>query len=570
MSTIRWSDPVNGNFNDAGDWRGGVVPAAGDRVVLGRLDGTAYTVTASFFDATVRAVDISSAATLAITGHTFTVSGTLNNRGTILLNPLGGGATLAFKGVNTLEGGGNLILGDSKSTLINPINGTAGQSGGLINVDNTISGAGRFGGHGFFLQNQAAGVVNADGVHALVLRGGPNKGHFVTSNAGLIEATGAGGLTIKTGIHNTATGVISAGDGSKVRLIDGAIYGGTLTGAGLFLFKGGVGILDGRTASVNNQAMVLVAGGTTLELLGAIDNSFAIALARNATLSANGPVGATLIGGGAIHLRFGDTLAFDTLLTNVDNVISGAGLIGRDNFAHGLPVALTNGAAGVIDADSSRLLTLDVSINTIANAGTIEATGGGRMKVRSLLDNTGLLATGGDGTIRFNKAVTGKGSVAIGGGAMIFKSFFVEDVAFTASSGALELYHSQGYTGAISGFSLAGGTSLDLRDIGFTSADEATFSGDATSGVLTVTDGTRTSTITLIGDYTGSTFVASDDGLGGVSIVDTGKAMAQASPPHRFVAAMAGLGGSAGGAIHTAQPAAFRAPMLLRPRQMIA
>ncbi len=569
MSTIRWDNPVNGNFATAGDWRGGVAPGAGDRVILGQLSGDPYTVTASFFDATVRAVDISSAATLAITGHVFTVSGTLNNRGTILLNPLGGGATLAFKGVNILKGGGNLVLGDSKNTLINPVNGKSGQSGGLINVDNTISGAGRFGGHGFFLQNETAGVVDANGVHALVLSGGPNKGHFVTSNAGLIEATGAGGLTIKTGIHNTATGVISAGDGSKVRLIDGAIYGGTLTGTGLFLFKGGVGILDGRTVSVNNQAQVLVAGGTTLELLGAIDNSGSIGLARNTTLSANGPLGATLTGGGAIHLRFGDTLAFDTLLTNVDNIISGAGLIGRNNFEHGLPVALTNQAGGVIDADSSRLLTIDVSINTIANAGTIEATGGGRMKVRSLLDNTGLLATGGDGTIRFNKAVTGKGSAAIGGGAMIFKSFFIENVAFTASSGALELYHSQGYTGAVSGFSLAGGTSLDLRDIGFTSADEATFSGDATSGVLTVTDGTRTATITLIGDYTGSTFVASDDGLGGVSIVDTGKAAAQASP-HRFVAAMAGLGGSAGGALHTGQPMTFHEPMLLTPRRMSA
>jgi hypothetical protein len=47
-------------------------------------------------------------------------------------------------------------------------------------------------------------------------------------------------------------------------------------------------------------------------------------------------------------------------------------------------------------------------------------------------------------------------------------------------------------------------------------ASEASFSGTATSGVLTVSDGTCTIHITLVGDYVGSTFVALRNPRGGV------------------------------------------------------
>jgi hypothetical protein len=63
---------------------------------------------------------------------------------------------------------------------------------------------------------------------------------------------------------------------------------------------------------------------------------------------------------------------------------------------------------------------------------------------------------------------------------------------------------------------------LDLGDIGFVSANEATLSGTKTSGVLTVTDGTQTAHVNLTGDYRSNTFVASADAKGGVDIVATG------------------------------------------------
>jgi hypothetical protein len=98
------------------------------------------------------------------------------------------------------------------------------------------------------------------------------------------------------------------------------------------------------------------------------------------------------------------------------------------------------------------------------------------------------------------------------------------------------------------GLSKAGGTSLDLADISFVSATEATYSGTKTGGVLTVTDGTHTAHINLKGNYLTSTFVASSDGHGGTIVVDP-KAKGAASPltagTHGFVAAMAGFAGPA-------------------------
>ena len=150
----------------------------------------------------------------------------------------------------------------------------------------------------------------------------------------------------------------------------------------------------------------------------------------------------------------------------------------------------------------------------ITNAGLIESTGAGGLIVNSAVTNTGTLAVNA-GTLTVEGAVTGAGSVTIAGGTGDFTSTFFERVAFTGASGTLELAHSQTYTGAISGFSTTGTTSLDLGDISFVSGtSKASYSGTTSSGTLTVTDGSHTAKITLEGDYLTSTFSVSSDGHG--------------------------------------------------------
>jgi len=148
------------------------------------------------------------------------------------------------------------------------------------------------------------------------------------------------------------------------------------------------------------------------------------------------------------------------------------------------------------------------------------------------------------GTLTVDGAVTGTGTAEIDGGTADFAGSFSQNVAFLgAGGGTLELAHSQTYAGEISGFSRTGTTTLDLEDIAFISGTTtATYSGAATSGVLTVTDGTHIARITLEGNYLSSKFTVSSDGHGGTSIGDP----AAVASTHRFVAAMAGFGSSAG------------------------
>jgi hypothetical protein len=130
------------------------------------------------------------------------------------------------------------------------------------------------------------------------------------------------------------------------------------------------------------------------------------------------------------------------------------------------------------------------------------------------------LAAGQSLTDKAKLTITGSLAEAAGATA-IFDTTFTENVAFTGSTGKLVLSQSQGYTGTISGFSTSGGTSLDLRDIGFASSGEASWSG----GVLTVTDGAHTAHINLAGSFSGSTFTAASDGHGGTLITDPSTAL---------------------------------------------
>ncbi len=560
MTSISWATPIDGAFDEAADWSGGAAPGAGDRAILGFMGTTHYTVTAAA-DTTIGSLRMAATATLAITGGVFTIGGSVSNSGLITVG--GTGAILSFSGATILTGGGQITLADSKTSHINALNQATGE---LTNVDNTIAGAGQLAGQGFFLTNQAGGVVDATGDHALIV-----KGTDASTNAGLMEGTGKAGLTLKkTTMDNGATGVLLAGDGSKVRLRGAVIAGGTLeaTGTGKFVVRGvvngtGENALDGSASAVNNQAIVSIVKGASLTLRGAIDNSGQIHLAQPGGASDLfiGSGGATLSGGGQIILSHADRILGATAgatLTNADDIISGAGQLGAGQMT------LVNQAGGVINANAALALTIDTGTNAIINAGTIEATGVGDGRVVSAVDNTGTLMVAG-GRLAFEGAVIGSGSAVINDGTLEFDSSFTEDVAFTGAAGVLMLGQSQGYAGKVSGFSLTGGTSLDLRDIGFTDAGEATFSGDATSGVLTVTDGTHTTHITLTGDYTSVTFVASSDGHGGVSIVDSPMA-----PVHALVAAMAAMP-SAGAATAPAANDAAAAPLtpaLCTPRLM--
>jgi hypothetical protein len=98
-------------------------------------------------------------------------------------------------------------------------------------------------------------------------------------------------------------------------------------------------------------------------------------------------------------------------------------------------------------------------------------------------------------------------------------------VTFSGVTGTLILDHASQFTGKIYNLSGNGDPSssdlLDLKDISFGSGTTVSYSGDSSGGVLTVSDAQNHSAhITLVGDYTHSTFNLSSDGSGGTMVID--------------------------------------------------
>ena len=259
----------------------------------------------------------------------------------------------------------------------------------------------------------------------------------------------------------------------------------TAANATLSIASGTFTATDGTGAGVNAGTIDIANNGPLFEIFvvrGTLDNTGAVVL-EGADSAALG-LRHQLTGGGA-DLDGGEILGPSTAvtLTNVDNTISGSGRIGATSLT------LVNQAAGVIDANGTSDLTIDTGASAIVNAGLLEATNQATLRVGAVA-NDGVIEADGGGVI-VSGPVTGSGSAVINVAFLQFLSGFSQNVTFAGASGILELDQSQGFGASITGFSKSGGTLLDLKDIGFTGAGEASFSGTKASGVLTVSDGTH-------------------------------------------------------------------------------
>ncbi len=575
MTSIHWTSAVDGKFVNSADWSAGVRPGAGDDAILD-ASGARFIVAATSRQ-TVNSVQLAANATLSITGGTFTctagtgaganagtisigdgaslaVGGVVNDAGLISLDGIGDPTRLIVAADTTLTGGGTLTLGAYRS---NQIMAVAGANVTLTNQDLRISGVGAIGvtGGALNFRNETFGVIDAGGV-SLGMTIGPASGSGTLFNAGLIECTGSFSsgamLTIQNLTVSGAGGRIIAGSGSKIELSNCVVSQQALTTA------------------PNGQ--IEVSGSGTVTLGPRLDNAGQIDFRGAAPLQVTRK--STLAGGGALYLTNGATGAgVSAVLTNRDNSLVVNGVLGGGGMS-----LVNQGKGTIFGGGLGAAAVIDTGAATIVNAGLIESNSGRPLTIDSPIANSGKLVVDA-ATMTVNGDVTGAGGCEIAGGTLQFTSAFSEDVAFKPSDAAsvLILAQSQAYTGQVSGFAARSKTQLDLRDIAFVSAGEVSFSGTSTSGVLTVTDGSHTASITLIGDYVGWAFTAVSDGQGGTLVLDPEKshpASASAGsspfPTHGFVAAMAGLGNAAG-PICTASGGALSQPVLLSaPRVAIA
>lgn len=572
---------MDGAFSDGADWSGGSVPGAGDNAILD-APGSPFTVTSATSKA-VAGIQLAANSTLAITGGTFTASGGTNggaNDGHISVRAGatfatggalagGGGITLDGGAVllqsnTTLTGGGTVALAYGAGPTYARINGAG--SVGLTNVNDTIAGAGRIGeSAGFTFVNGTNGVVNANSSifgQRLIIGYSTHASGAIVNN-GLLEAGPARystlpQLDITCRSLSGAGGQIYAGAYGDVEIVGAQISGQTFSTAA----QGGIALFSDQVA-----------------ITGTVADAGSLLLSQG-EMTLGG--GVTLTGGGGVYIDGGSQVSAGqrgATLTNIDTYIS----LSHSRLGGG-GLSLINEAAGTIDGSGF----IAAGAAPIVNAGLIEAVAVGvlgnpqSLTIKGALENTGVIATGEHGTLIVEGAVTGSGSAVItsggsGGGMIAFGAAFSEDVTFDQDGptrqglsglGTLRLADSQDYCAAISGFSAKGLTALDLRDIGFVSAGEASFSGTSVEGVLTVSDGAHTARITLIGNFTKTSFTAVGDGHGGTEVVAKRESVGAGAAG--FVAAMASLSSRPANASIVGWTPPAHAATLMIPRPSLA
>lgn len=357
--------------------------------------------------------NIADGATLII-GDTINDSGTSSyiNNGTINIGGTSGSAGLDIAGDLSLNGGGEIILGDFLG-LANRISDAQIGPGGnavdarLTNQGQHIRGAGLI---DVELTNRA--TIEADGTAPLtIIANGALDDSEKLVNEGTLKSSGGSTLIVKDGKIANSAGMIEAGAGSRVELSSLVVEGGNLIGDGVIDALFDV-VLDGIGMTISTN---LVSSGITT-LIGDITNTGDIDVPNGGILQiSNSGNGVSLDGGGNVNLS-GGAIQFvpnedpPGALQNVDNTIQGDGLIN---------VALIN--QGTIDANTAGDLTVQAGngANAVNNGGEMLVSGDGVLRLRiGEFNNAGgtIMASSGTLEITDGAQVTG-GDLTINGGA---------------------------------------------------------------------------------------------------------------------------------------------------------
>ena len=348
-----------------------------------------------------------------------TLEGTINNTGAIQINATANNTFLQINNGVMLTGAGTVTLGTTGGGTAF-INQAVGGSV-LTNAGNLIQGTGQIGNNGLTLINQGTVEANQSG-RAMVIN------PATLTNAGLLEAIGGGVLQLSNAAFNNAGGSIKVdGGASSVQFVNGAvIQGGTLAtanGGTLGVAASNTITLDGTThGTLTNLGAYTGANNSTTTLVGNVINSGLIqinAAANNTFLAING--GVNLMGAGTVMLSTsGGGTAFinqavgGSILTNSGNIIQGTGQIGNNGLT------LIN--AGTVNANLTGL-GLVVNPNTVANAGLLEASGGGVLVLsNSSINNAGgsIVVDGAASLVQFvNAAIIQGGTIGTVNGGVL-------------------------------------------------------------------------------------------------------------------------------------------------------
>jgi hypothetical protein len=261
---------------------------------------------------------------------------------------------------------------------------------------------------------------------------------------------------------------------------------------------------------------------------------------------------ATVVNEGTINGIDGSLKIRSTTVNNDGGTIECLDLINDDiqggnlSFAQFYGSDVIDGSVQTVVIGSSNVV---VAGATLVGEGTINMVGPltvrGSATFEGAFGPANALIAGVDkgGTLTVDGAVSA-GGATIDGGTAIFESSVEGNgagVDFGKAGGELVLAKAEAFTSPIVGFSTTGASSLDLEDVGFAGAGEATFSANTNgTGVLTIVGTNRTVQIELDGLSQGVTFTAASADGGAASII-TASTSVDVARLARFVQATAGF-----------------------------
>jgi Tryptophan-rich Synechocystis species C-terminal domain len=119
----------------------------------------------------------------------------------------------------------------------------------------------------------------------------------------------------------------------------------------------------------------------------------------------------------------------------------------------------------------------------------------------------------------FQQDLNGDGVITIPAGqTMELTGSYSGEIVFGGSTGTLKIDHAADFTGTIGG-PLTPTDHIDFADVNFNSVALG-YSGNNSPGTLTVSDGTHTASLAVLGNHSLANFTASSDGHGGTIVVD--------------------------------------------------
>jgi hypothetical protein len=495
--------------------------------------GTTSTIAVSTAD--TGAITIASGATLAFGGPSNSFAASIGGAGTVSFT---GGSSALNSGTTVATtkwsiSGGKVSLGTGES--LSYTGALSFSSGTLALGANTLTLSGA---------NTLAGAISGTGT--LAITGGTdavNSGATVTVASWTLSG---GTVTVNenlsyAGVLTQSAGTLSIGSGDTLGLTVGAdVFAGKVQGAGtLKLASGSATINTGATVSVANWT--ISGSATTLTLAESLSyagvfasgtNTLSIASGDKLILSGATGFAGTLVKGSGILYLSGPTTSTGLFLTGAAE-LENTGTVTQsgNNLIVGQVSGDTNlfynTATGIWNITDNTGIGSASSSAAVNNKGLLEKTGGnGISKVTPGVTNSGTIAVT-SGTLDLHGAVAGTGAITIGTSGTLQVDGGVaatETVSFAGTTGGeLILNDPSGshlsFQGVIAGF--GGSDAIDLSTFAYsTTATRLWTQTTSTQGTLTVTDGTKTATLTLNGTYTTGNFTLGQDPNGFIIITD--------------------------------------------------